>query len=170
MNNMTHMLNRAATSQNQPVFEVWWLSWLLRVDTNQRKQFPHCLKQEIEIELHIAADDDCVGQAGQPVDFFDGHLIDLVVHIQTREIHAIGADHVDQFISSAIFSEEDLENNKECMNMNKLDNTRWKSAYLGVEDFVFMQDQLNQLLVDLCQGASGVERQTASFLRLQSKL
>ncbi len=49
---------------------------------------------------------------------------------------------------------------------NPSKKARWMTTNLSVEDFVFMQNHLNKLLVDFGQWASCVERKSSGFFRL----
>jgi hypothetical protein len=109
---MTDVLDGAPSPQDQPVLEVGRLPGLLRVHTNQGQHLPDCLEQEVEVELHVAADDDSGGETGQPVHFFDRHLINLVVNVEARKVDAVRANDVYQFVGGAVFPEENLENRR----------------------------------------------------------
>jgi len=83
--------------------------------------------------------------ARQAVHLLDGDLIDFVVDIQTRQIHTIGGDHVDELVLGAVLAEQ----------------------HLGIEDLEGVQDGLDHFLVAAREGTGGVEAQATALLLLE---
>lgn len=132
-------------SQNQSIVKVWRSAWLLCVHSDELESFPERLHHVVQIKFHVATNHYRVWLARQAVHLLDGDLIDLVVDIQTGQIHTVGGDHVDELVLGAVFAEE----------------------HLGVEDLEGVQDGLDHFLVAARKGTGGIEAQAAALLLLE---
>ena len=59
------------------------------VDPDEIQLLPYFLKHAIEIEFHVAADDDGVGLQGDHVDLLHGDGIDFVVAEEALDVFAV---------------------------------------------------------------------------------
>lgn len=48
--------------------------------------FPENFEKEVQVKVHVTAEDDRVRLADQSVHLLDGYLIDLVVHVKIRSV------------------------------------------------------------------------------------
>lgn len=71
------------------ISEIWLFVSLLGVDSHQVEMFPDLLKKSVEVELHVAADDDCVGLLCDEVDLLHRNGVDLVVAVQGLDVLTI---------------------------------------------------------------------------------
>uniref|UniRef100_A0A182U889 Uncharacterized protein n=1 Tax=Anopheles melas TaxID=34690 RepID=A0A182U889_9DIPT len=99
-------LNCAAS--NQTIVKVGRCARFLRVHADQLQVFPQHLQQVVQVEVHIAAHHHRERLAGQPVHLLDRDLVDLVVHVDARQIDPVAGDHVDELVLRAVLPEQDL--------------------------------------------------------------
>ena len=59
------------------------------VDPDEIQLLPYFLKHAIEIEFHVAADDDGVGLQGDHVDLLHGDGVDFVVAEEALDVFAV---------------------------------------------------------------------------------
>lgn len=142
MNRMANVLNGNAPSQDQSVVKVWRCAWFLGVHSDQAELLPQRLQQIVQVQLHVATDDNAVWLPGQTIHLLDGNLIDLVVHIETGQIDAIGRHHIDELVLRAVFAEQNF----------------------GVEDLKRVQNSLHHFLVAPSDGARRVVAQASALL------
>lgn len=101
---------------------------------------------------------------GQPIDLFDGHLIDFVIHlpehdtsiiprrslfayIEARHVNTSADDDVDEFIARVVIAEENLR----------------------VENFILVQNEVNHFLRALRHRHGTGDIDTAGLLRLRKE-
>uniref|UniRef100_A0A8W7Q3G9 Uncharacterized protein n=1 Tax=Anopheles coluzzii TaxID=1518534 RepID=A0A8W7Q3G9_ANOCL len=99
-------LNCAAS--NQAIVKVGRCARFLRVHADQLQVLPQHLQQVVQVEVHIAAHHHRERLAGQPVHLLDRDLIDLVVHVDARQIDPVAGHHVDELVLRAVLPEQDL--------------------------------------------------------------
>jgi hypothetical protein len=116
----------------------------------------------IKFNLAKLPNDNAVRLSSNSVHLFNSNLINFIVDIQARQVHSISRNHVNQVISTAIFSEQNLKN--KCEKGQRKNNVL---TNLSIEDFVLVQDQLNQFLINPSQVACCVERKTTTFFDLK---
>jgi hypothetical protein len=68
------------------------------VDSHQIKFFPYFFEKAVEVELHVAADDDGVGLFGEKVDLLERDGVDLIVAVET--LHKLTISYVEHFVPS----------------------------------------------------------------------
>lgn len=144
MNRVANMLDADSLAQNQAIIKIREISWLLRVDAEQIKIVPNSLEKIVQVQLHVAANDDGVRLMSKAVNFLDGNLVDFVVHVNARQINSIADDHVDELLSGAVLAEK----------------------HFGVENLEGMQNRLHHFLVALRQRTRAVEGQAAALFHL----
>lgn len=105
MNGVTDVLDRDASPQDETVVEVWRLSWFLRVDTNESQVLPERLEQVVQVQLHVATDDNRMRLPCDSVHFLQRNLIDLVVNVKAGHVNSVSRNHIDKVVSRAVFAE-----------------------------------------------------------------
>ena len=81
MDGVSNSLNGRSISQDDTINEIWLFSPLLCEDFDQIQVLPQLLDHIVQVELHVTADDDCVGCASQTVNLLDRNLIDFVIDL-----------------------------------------------------------------------------------------
>ena len=164
MNGVADVLDCGAFSQDDAVVKVGRATRLLGVHADEVKVLPQLVLKVLQIELHLAAektrfqgckqtfvfiisspDDHAVRLPSQPIYLLEGDLVDLVVNVEAGHVHAVALDDVDKLVGAAVLAKE----------------------YLRVEDLVFVQDHLHQLLVHPGEGHGRVKADAAGLLLLE---
>lgn len=82
----THGTPVSVVGEHDRVTEIWLFVGSFGVDSNQVEFLPDHLEESVEVEFHVAADDDGVGQFGIHVDFLHGDGVNFVVAVQTLDV------------------------------------------------------------------------------------
>lgn len=92
MDLLAHRFNAATISivgKNNRVAEIGCFISFLGINSNKVKLFPDLFKESIEIEFHVAADNNSIRLLSNKIDFFHGDGINLIETIKAFDILSI---------------------------------------------------------------------------------
>ena len=80
----------------------------LGVDARKVEVGPHLLEQLVKVPFVVRRDGHGVGQLGDDVELLDRDLVNLVEHVDGRDVHAVALDHVDEVVGRSVALERDI--------------------------------------------------------------
>jgi len=147
VNTHAEILNSAVTaSENDGSTVVRDLSLRLCVNSDKIKILPNLFDELIEVPLKVSRDGDVVRDSVENVEFGDSDLIDLVEHVNARDVETIAFDDIDEIISSSIAAKRDI----------------------GVGDLVLVADGLDGIFVHVGLSHGARHSDTTLLLLLES--
>jgi hypothetical protein len=76
-------------AEHDRIIEIWSATSFLGVHSHQIQLLPDLLKQELEVQFHVATDHYVVLTTGNLVHLFKRNRIDLVVHVETLHVFTV---------------------------------------------------------------------------------
>jgi hypothetical protein len=105
---LTDLHDRRPPLQNQSTVEIWELSLLLGVHSDQAQIFPQALDDVIHIQIVLTRYHNSVWLTGEAIDFFKGDLIDFVVAVYTANVFPVSKDDIDKVVDSVVVTDENV--------------------------------------------------------------
>jgi len=96
------------TSENDWCTVIRNLSLRLCVNSNEVEILPDLLDKFIEVPLKVSRDGDVMRNSVKDVELGDCDLIDLVEHVDARDVETVAFDDIDEIISSSIATKRDI--------------------------------------------------------------